>query len=444
MECLDLDELLNRVNIKEEIVKHLNNLNTKNLYEKRGFYIYGSSGVGKTKFITNLLKDLNYDIIYYDASDIRNKQTIEGITKNNIGDTNVVSMFHKNVKKMAIIMDELDGMTSSDKGGLASLVKLIRPKKTKKQQSEDFSVNPIFCISNYHVDKKIKELMKVTYNYELKKPSNEQVTTIIKTIMPKIEKIIIPDLISYIDGDLRKLNSIYNIYKKQKNIFNNDLLTKIFQNKVNNDYTKDTIRYLMNNKVSMKDHNMIMNETDRTIISLLYHENIIDGLKQNLETQDFIKIYYDILENYSFCDYMDRVTFQKQIWIYNEISSLIKIIDTNNKYHKFLDIIFDKKNSVLVKDNNKNIIKNKKIYNPKDVRFTKILTKYSTEYNNLLFTQELCQKLNLDKKDMLSFFLNLRNTMSEDELIQYLINYDIQKLDIQRLFRYIDKYTIDD
>lgn len=431
MECLELDNILNREDIKEDIIKHLNNLNTKNLYEKRGFYIYGSSGVGKTEFITNLLKSLNYDIIYYDASDIRNKQTIEGITKNNIGDTNILSMFHKNIKKMAIVMDEIDGMTSSDKGGLASLVKLIRPKKTKKQQSEDFSVNPIFCISNYHVDKKIKELMKVTYNYELKKPSNEQVTTIIKTIMPKIEKIIIPDLISYIDGDLRKLNSIYNIYNKQKDIFNNDLLTKIFQNKVNNDYTKDTIRYLMNNRVSMNEHNMIMNETDRTIISLLYHENIIDGLKQNLETEDFIKIYYDILENYSFCDYMDRVTFQKQIWIYNEISSLIKIIDTNNKYHNFLDI------------NNSNK-KNKKIYNPKDVRFTKILTKYSTEYNNLLFTQELCQKLNLDKKDMLSFFLNLRNTMDENELIQYLINYDIQKLDIQRLFRYIDKYTLDD
>jgi len=34
--------------------------------------------------------------------------------------------------------------------------------------------------------------------------------------------------------------------------------------------------------------------------------------------------------------------------------------------------------------------------------------------------------------------------MDEEELIQYLINYDIQKLDIQRLFRYIDKYTIED
>jgi hypothetical protein len=429
MDCLELDNILERQPIKQDIIQHLNNLNTKNLDEKRGFYIYGNSGVGKTEFITNLLRSLNYDILYFDASDIRNKQTIEGITKNNIGDTNILSMFHKKAKKMAIVMDEIDGMTSSDKGGLATLIKLIRPKKTKKQQKEDFSVNPIFCISNYHVDKKIKELMKVTYNYELKPPSNKHVNIIIKTIMPKIEIELIDDILLYIDGDLRKLKSMFNIYKKNHNILNQELLTKIFQIKVNNDYTKDTIRTLMNNKICIKDHNMIMNETDRTIISLLYHENIIDGLKQNLDTEDFISIYYDILENYSFCDYMDRVTFQKQIWIYNEISSLIKIIDTNNKYHEFLD-----------KDKTHQI----KNYNPKDVRFTKILTKYSTEYNNLLFTQDLCQKLNLDKKDMLSFFLNLRNTMDEEELIQYLINYDIQKLDIQRLFRYIDKYTIED
>ena len=44
-----------------------------------------------------------------------------------------------------------------------------------------------------------------------------------------------------------------------------------------------------------------------------------------------------------------------------------------------------------------------------DIRFTKVLTKYSTEYNNMLFIQNLCQQLGLDKKDTFSFFLELRN-----------------------------------
>ena len=33
-----------------------------------------------------------------------------------------------------------------------------------------------------------------------------------------------------------------------------------------------------------------------------------------------------------------------------------------------------------------------------EVRFTKVLTKYSTEYNNSLFIQDLSQKLCMDKK----------------------------------------------
>ena len=36
-------------------------------------------------------------------------------------------------KKMVILMDEIDSMKNNDKGGLGYLIKLIRPKKTKKQ-----------------------------------------------------------------------------------------------------------------------------------------------------------------------------------------------------------------------------------------------------------------------------------------------------------------------
>jgi hypothetical protein len=425
MDCLQLDNLLGREKIKEEIIELLNECNSDSKKVKRGFYIYGNSGSGKTEFVMRLLKSLNYDVIYYDASEIRNKNMIETIANNSLGNKNIISMFHKKIKKIAIVMDELEGISSSDKGGMAALIKLMRPKKTKKQQTEEFSKNPIFCIGNYHVDKKIKEMMKIANNFELKKPSEKQLHAIVKIIMPKIENELIPNMLNFIDGDLRKLNSCFQIYKKQHHILKNEMLTNIFQTKVNNDYTKDTVRKLMNNNINIHEHDFIMNETDRTIISLLYHENIIDGIKQNvLNLGEKTSQYYDFLKNYTFCDYMDRVTFQKQIWIYNEMSSLLKIIQNNNTYHK----------------NNKNI----KGYNPKEVRFTKILTKYSTEYNNILFINDLCQKLNMDKKDMLSYFLELRNSMDEEEIIHTLANYEIQKLDIHRIFRYIDKYTLEE
>ena len=39
---------------------------------------------------------------------------------------------------------------------------------------------------------------------------------------------------------------------------------------------------------------------------------------------DKVDFYLKVLNNICFSDYIDRITFQKQIWIFNEMSSLIK------------------------------------------------------------------------------------------------------------------------
>ncbi len=181
METINFNSIFNReseFNRLKSILENFN-LNRQNLTIKRGIYIYGDPGVGKTMFIVNLLKKMNYDIIKYDAGYIRNKCIIDMITKHNMSDTNVMSMFHKKKQRIAIIMDEIDGMNNGDKGGINSLIKLIRPKKTKKQKVEDITMNPIICIGNYHMDKKIKELMKVCETCELKTPTQSQIKTII-------------------------------------------------------------------------------------------------------------------------------------------------------------------------------------------------------------------------------------------------------------------------
>jgi hypothetical protein len=51
----------------------------------------------------------------------------------------------------------------------------------------------------------------------------------------------------------------------------------------------------------------------------------------------------------------------------------------------------------------------------------------------------------MDQKDMFTYFLNLRKN-HKDEYIYALFtdnNYDITKLDVNRLFRYIDRFTLE-
>ena len=319
MEKIDINGILNRTEEIHKIKELLSYFekNKHNVTAKRGIYIYGEPGSGKTKFITNILKELDYDIMKYDAGDIRNKTIIDTITKHNMSDRNVMSLFHNKTKRIAIIMDEIDGMNNGDKGGINALIKIIRPKKTKKQLLEDIALNPIICIGNYHMDKKIKELMKVCNVIEVKLPTTQQINTIITKIMPDMEEYFKDNIVKFVQGDLRKLHSIYEIYKNDKDLLNNDIIKNILLMKSYNNDARSITKNLINNKYELRDHSIIMNETDRTIVGLLWHENIIDVIS-NVDKATSVPVYLKMLDNICFADYIDRLTFQKQIWQFNE------------------------------------------------------------------------------------------------------------------------------
>ena len=204
-------------------------------------------------------------------------------------------------------------------------------------------------------------------------------------------------------------------------------MLKLFHLKSYNEDSKSITNQLLEKKYDISMHNNLMNETDRTIVALLWHENVIDKLEQKVKERVY-PIYYKILRNICFADYIDRITFQSQIWEFNEMSSMIKTFYNNKIFHdSFLNEEFKPLN---------------------EIRFTKVLTKYSTEYNNSLFIQDLSQKLCMEKKDIVSFFQEIRLCIGKDfcednEVLTNIENifedYDICKLDIKRFYRYLDK-----
>ena len=423
-----INSILNRESIANEIKKNLLSFeeNCKNINYKKGFYIYGSPGCGKTHFVIELLKELNYDIVKYDAGDVRNKSLIDTITSNNMSNQNVLQMMSRTRKKIAIVMDEIDGMNNGDKGGITSLIKLIRQKKTKKQKAENMTLNPIICIGNYFVDKKIKELMKVCNIYELKTATSDQISTILDNRTPLLCSTLKPDILKYIQGDMRKLFFVEELYRLKPEALTKETIHHILQTKSFNEDSKKITQALLSEYIPIDKHNVSMNETDRTIVALLWHENIVDYLDK-IDTHISFPFYLKILENMCFADYIDRITFQNQIWQFNEMSSLIKTFHNNKMFHdQFHDTV-------------------KPI---QEIRFTKVLTKYSTEYNNSLFIFSLTQLLDMDKNDLVAFFQELRlfygtNFYNESDKIneaeKLFETYGMNKLDIKRMYRYLDK-----
>ena len=431
---IDYSHILQRDSIKQEITSILHAFDTKysNLQYKKGIYIYGSPGSGKSEFAVKLLKDIGYDVIKYDAGDVRNKSLIDNITSNNISNKNVLDMMRGKTKKIAIVMDEIDGMNNGDKGGINALIKLIRQKKTQKQKLENMTLNPIICIGNYYMDKKIRELMKVCNCFELKTPTNEQIGQLLYKMIPMNHLTRYKDeMIHYIQGDIRKLNFIEQLYKNKSHLLDHQIIQNIFHTKTYNEDSKRLTSTLLNTYIPFHEHNIRMNDNDRTIIALLWHENIVD-LIDHIDQPYQFSFYMKLLHNICFADHIDRITFQKQIWIFNEMSSLIKTFHTNKLYH---DAPFEKKT-----------------IHHEDIRFTKVLTKYSTEYNNQLFLTNLSLELNMDTKDLVAFFQELRikmekqcdgDVLNDNENIKYIEQlfegYEISKLDIKRMYRFLDK-----
>lgn len=418
MEDVDLHTFFDRHGQAEDMKRILAEfeVNKHNLLFKKGIYVYGNPGTGKTTFVANVLRELNYDMVKYDAGDIRNASVMEDITKHTMSDTNVMSLFRRKAQKIAIVMDEIDGMNNGDKGGINSLIKLIRPKKTKKQKLEEATVNPIICIGNYRVDKKIKELMKVCHVIELKTPTPPQMASLCAVLFPVLEPALQTKVLEFVQGDLRKLKNLLRLFQTHPEKFNEETLDHIFQLKSYNDDTKKITSKLFGRPFSLSEHTQLMNETDRTSVGLLWHENIADVLEKQPKSVS-VPFYMEQLDNICFSDFIDRVTFQKQIWQFNEMSSLMKTFKNNKHFHATFPA-----------------------FQPSEVRFTKVLTKYSTEYNNSLFIQKMCQKLGMDKKDLVGFFFQHKAEHEDGSLYAELERYEINKLDINRMYRYLEKY----
>jgi hypothetical protein len=87
--------------------------------------------------------------------------------------------------------------------------------------------------------------------------------------------------------------------------------------------------------------------------------------------------------------------------------------------------------------NQYNLFKN---INLDNILFTKILTKYSSEYNNYIFLYNLMQTFLLEKKDLFSLFIENFDKYDNDinEIYYNYNNYNITKLEIQRLYKFIN------
>lgn len=91
--------------------------------KKRALILHGPPGTGKTSLVYACARDNNLEILELNASDLRNREKLEQVLK--------PASFQQSLTKKGkiILMDELDGVTGTDKGGIPELVRIIQLTK---------------------------------------------------------------------------------------------------------------------------------------------------------------------------------------------------------------------------------------------------------------------------------------------------------------------------
>ena len=119
-----------------------------------------------------------YDIVETNASDTRSKKLVETGLLGVLDTTSLQGYFaadgqkvHREKKNMVLIMDEVDGMSAGDRGGVGALAAIA--KKTHI---------PLILICNERRLPKMKPFDHVTYELPFRRPTAEQIRARLSTI----------------------------------------------------------------------------------------------------------------------------------------------------------------------------------------------------------------------------------------------------------------------
>ena len=175
---------------QDEAVEKLKDYIDKFPSKKKAIILNGPPGVGKTTLVHAVANEMDSEIFELNASDLRNKSSMNEKLKPVLEQK---PLFEKN---KIILIDEVDGISGTDRGGVGELISLI-----------DESKYPIVCTANDSWSQKLSSLRKKCEIVELKEISPSGIKKILIKILEKEKIKLNPSSINKIsikaNGDLR-------------------------------------------------------------------------------------------------------------------------------------------------------------------------------------------------------------------------------------------------
>ncbi|KAK9999208.1 hypothetical protein SO802_018811 [Lithocarpus litseifolius] len=251
---------------------------------KKAVLLSGTPGIGKTTSAKLVSQMLSFQAIEVNASDSRGKadakieKGIGGSNANSIkelvsNEALSVNMDRSKHPKTVLIMDEVDGMSAGDRGGIADLIASIKISKI-----------PIICICNDRYSQKLKSLVNYCLLLSFRKPTKQQMAKRLMQVATaeglQVNQIALEELAERVNGDMRMaVNQLQYMSLSMSVIQYDDIRQRLLSSAKDEDISPFTAvdkLFGFNARKLRMDERIDLSMSDPDLVPLLIQENYIN------------------------------------------------------------------------------------------------------------------------------------------------------------------------